>query len=184
MVVPCGARSETRCGWGSRSGAAVLKNSVNEDDPGDIAWRSTPGMASAPLNRSMLTALPSVSAAADCVSVGLLLTTLPIRAHAVTPTVRCGATLLAALLHERPDEVLGVGFEHVVDLIEQRVNVLGELFLPLGDVGLALDLDLVDLVGLALRPGLAAFVSGHVDSSLGPKFTLARQDDGGVATFG
>src|SRR5438270_287535 len=52
--------------------------------------------------------------------------------------------LLPALLDEAPDEVLGVGFEHVVDLVEQGVDVLGQLLVALGDVTGGLDLDLVD----------------------------------------
>lgn len=35
---------------------------------------------------------------------------------------------LAALLDIGPDEVLGVLLEHVVDLVEQVVGVLGQLF--------------------------------------------------------
>ena len=47
---------------------------------------------------------------------------------------------LAALLDERLHEVLGVGLEDVVDLVEDRVDVLVELLLALGDVGLGRDL--------------------------------------------
>ena len=43
---------------------------------------------------------------------------------------------LAALLDERLHEVLGVRLEHVVDLVEDRVDVVVERFLALGDVGL------------------------------------------------
>src|SRR5690349_13376939 len=61
---------------------------------------------------------------------------------------------LAALLDERLHEVLGVGLEHLVDLVQDRVDVLVELFLALGDVGLGglggLDLLLAALAGLLL----------------------------------
>src|SRR6476620_986298 len=41
--------------------------------------------------------------------------------------------LLAALLHVRPDELLGVLLEHLVDLVQDGVHVVGELLLPLPD---------------------------------------------------
>src|SRR5262249_5207397 len=52
--------------------------------------------------------------------------------------------LLAALLHVRPHEVLGVGLEHAVDLVEQVVELLLERLSLLGRRG-------VDLFGLG-RP--------------------------------
>ena len=39
---------------------------------------------------------------------------------------------LAALLHEAADELLGVGLEHLVDVVEDRVDVVVELLLALG----------------------------------------------------
>ena len=48
---------------------------------------------------------------------------------------------LATLLDERLHEVLGVALEDVVDLVEDRVDVLVELLLALGDVGLRQLLD-------------------------------------------
>src|SRR5215470_15593811 len=51
-----------------------------------------------------------------------------------TATARPPASgLLAALLHVRPDELLGVLLEHLVDLVEDGIHVVGELFLPLPD---------------------------------------------------
>src|SRR5712692_9248768 len=38
---------------------------------------------------------------------------------------------LAALLHVRPDELLGVLLEHLVDLVEYRVDVIGQLLTAL-----------------------------------------------------
>src|SRR3954453_22720623 len=38
--------------------------------------------------------------------------------------------LLPAFLHKRPNEVLGIRFENVVDLVEDRVDVLGQLLVP------------------------------------------------------
>ena len=43
---------------------------------------------------------------------------------------------LPALLDERLHEVLGVGLQHVVDLVEDRVDVVVQRFLALGDVAL------------------------------------------------
>jgi len=37
MVVPCGANAGTAPLPGSRLGAAALRNSVNEDEPGEVA---------------------------------------------------------------------------------------------------------------------------------------------------
>src|SRR4051812_45992864 len=69
--------------------------------------------------------------------------------------------LLAAFLNESANEVLGVRLENLVDLVEDRVDVLGQFLVALGDVGGGLG-GLVDLVlGGALRAGLAAFMSGH-----------------------
>src|SRR5688500_1512803 len=48
---------------------------------------------------------------------------------------------LSALLDERLHEVLGVGLEDLVDLVEDRVDVLVDHLLALGDVGL------LDLIG-------------------------------------
>src|ERR1700683_594209 len=42
-----------------------------------------------------------------------------------------GLTSFAALLHVRPDELLGVLLEHLVDLVQDRIDVVGELVLPL-----------------------------------------------------
>src|SRR4051794_2679849 len=42
-----------------------------------------------------------------------------------------GGRLLAALLHVGADEVLGVLLQHVVDLVEDRVDVLAQLLAPL-----------------------------------------------------
>src|ERR1035441_8528503 len=47
------------------------------------------------------------------------------------PTANRPPPLLAALLHVRPDELLGVFLEHLVDLVEDRVHVVRELFVPL-----------------------------------------------------
>src|ERR1700727_1610977 len=42
-------------------------------------------------------------------------------------------SLLSALLHVGPNKFLGVLLEHLVDLVENRVDVVSELFLPLPD---------------------------------------------------
>src|SRR5450755_2389090 len=76
-----------------------------------------------------------------------------------------GSRSLAALLHEAPDEVLGVRLEHIVDVVEDRVDVFGELLVPLGDVRVGLcaggDLTLSVNVLLALRAALTTVVCWH-----------------------
>src|SRR5689334_5389722 len=62
------------------------------------------------------------------------------------------AASLSALLHEAADELLGILLEHVVDLVEDRVDVVVELLLALG----------VDLGGLGLRLGLARLAGALV----------------------
>src|ERR1022692_4133606 len=47
------------------------------------------------------------------------------------PTANRPPSLLAALLHVGPDKLLGVFLEHFVDLVEDRVHVVRELFVPL-----------------------------------------------------
>src|SRR3954451_6265995 len=58
---------------------------------------------------------------------------------------------LPALLDERLHEVLGVGLEHVVDLAEDRVDVLVELLLALGHIALRGGLGLLLGLGGLLR---------------------------------
>src|SRR5438874_12198408 len=55
--------------------------------------------------------------------------------------------LLAALLHVGPDELLGVLLEHLVDLVQDGVHVVGELFVPLPDFLGAASLGLFGLFG-------------------------------------
>ena len=68
--------------------------------------------------------------------------------------------LLTTLLYERAHELLGVILEDVVDLVEDRIDVVVELLLAFGiDLG-SLDLLFVD-VALARRPVL---LLGHVST--------------------
>ena len=53
---------------------------------------------------------------------------------------------LAPLLHERPDELLGVLLEHLVDLVEDGIDVFAQGLVTLADVA-ALDRSVLDLVG-------------------------------------
>src|SRR5579862_9714613 len=66
--------------------------------------------------------------------------------------------LLAALLDVRADELLGVLLEHLVDLVEDRVHVVGELLVPLLDLLGGRGLVLLGLLGtprrLPLAPGI------------------------------
>src|SRR6202042_295702 len=57
---------------------------------------------------------------------------------------------VAALFHVGPYDILGVLLEHLVDLVENRVHVVGELLLPLLDVARCLRLRLLGLLA-ALR---------------------------------
>src|SRR4051794_38447334 len=43
--------------------------------------------------------------------------------------------LLAALLDIAPDELLRVLLEHGIDLVQQIVDIFGQLFVPLGSLG-------------------------------------------------
>src|SRR4051812_17725004 len=72
---------------------------------------------------------------------------------------------LSALLDERLHEVLGVGLEDVVDLVEDGVDVVVQGFLALGDIGLGRDLG--DVLGLA-RLARLLLLLGHA-------FTLAAR---------
>ena len=70
--------------------------------------------------------------------------------------MRCS---LPALLHEAADELLGVGLQHLVDLVEDRVDVLVELLLALGDVVVGrASAAVLGLVDLRVRPVLLATV--------------------------
>src|SRR6266700_5239 len=61
---------------------------------------------------------------------------------------RAARASLAALLDVRADELLGVLLKHLVDLVEDRVHVVGELLMPL--------LDLLGRGGLVLLGLLSA----------------------------
>jgi catechol 2,3-dioxygenase-like lactoylglutathione lyase family enzyme len=81
---------------------------------------------------------------------------------------------LAPFLHECPNEVLGIRLEHIVDLVQDRVDVFGELLVPLAHIGRRID-GLVDLVLVrALRPALAAVVGRHRGPLSRFDLTLAR----------
>src|SRR3954452_530708 len=158
MVVPCGTERCSADRFGSRSGDAARTNSVNEEDPGAVAYRRMP---CTPADRSMLNVAPRFEW--GCLR--------PYLGGRRGRTVRS----LAALLHERAHEVLGIRLQDVVDLVQDRVDVLGQLLVPLGDIAAALG-DLFGLlVLLALRPILAAVVSWHPrPPSLVCSATLAR----------
>src|SRR6201989_1292017 len=83
--------------------------------------------------------------------------------------------LLAALLHVRPDELLGVLLEHLVDLVEDGVHIVGELFLPLPDflgaAGLGLFAPSAAPRGLPLP---ACVLRCHVTTSVSPNAIVTR----------
>ncbi len=91
----------------------------------------------------------------------------PVRSSGCPPRVPDGAPALSGRCRARrrgppvvthrpsgrsPHEVLGVLLEHVVDLVEQRVDVVGQLADALLHVGRRLGLDLLDVLG-RLPPG-------------------------------
>src|SRR4030095_1505004 len=79
---------------------------------------------------------------------------------AVLRSVVSPAGLLPALLDESADELLSVLLEHLVYLVQNRVDVVRDLFLPFLDVGSSLGLSLVDLIGALGRALLPAGVFG------------------------
>src|SRR5580704_11726613 len=60
--------------------------------------------------------------------------------------LRGSARSLPALLHVGPDELLGVLFEHLVDLVQDRVHVVGQGLLPFLDILGGLRLGLLGLL--------------------------------------
>src|ERR1700722_2554135 len=68
----------------------------------------------------------------------------------VAPATRPVRALLAALLHVGPDELLGVLLEHLVDLVQDRVHVVGQGLMTFLDVLGALR---GGLLGLLAAPG-------------------------------
>src|ERR1700722_9145146 len=87
-----------------------------------------------------------------------------------TPTANRPPVLLSALLHVRPDELLGVLLEHLVDLVEDGVHVIGELFVPLGNLRGGARLGLFGLFGPAggLLLTACVLVRCHVTTSVVP----------------
>src|ERR1051325_8656164 len=71
-------------------------------------------------------------------------TGVPVRARGVRygrpartaqpPPAPARGPVLTALLHEASNEILGVGLEHVVDLVEDVVHVVAQLLLPFLEV--------------------------------------------------
>ena len=96
--------------------------------------------------------------------------TAPGRRQRVRParTGRAAKTLLAALLDVGPDELLGVLLENLVDLIEDRIDVVGELFLPVPDFLCGARLGLFGLLGTPRGLPLTASVGCHFATSVCP----------------
>src|SRR6478609_6521834 len=132
IVVPWGIAS-AGVPRGRRSGAAAARKSVNDGEPGVVAYRRTPG---ADGKRRSLTGPP------------------------LAPT-RAQASSLAALLDEGANEVLGVRLEDVVYFVEDRIDVLGQFLVSLRDIRRGVSLDLVDIVGLPLRAALTTVMGRH-----------------------
>src|SRR5580765_8269265 len=141
IVVPWGARSPA-CPWGtarrdgSRSGDSTDRKSAKLEVPGV--------MKDAGRRESFISGIPARTTAKQGSAWG-------------------GS--LAALLDERLHEVLGVRLEHVVDLVEDGVDVVVQGLLALGDIGLGRDLG--DVLGLA-RLARLLLLLGHA-------FTLAAR---------
>src|SRR5690348_15843884 len=83
--------------------------------------------------------------------------------------------LLAALLHVRPNELLGVLLEHLVDLVEDGVHVVGELFVPLLDFLCTASLGLFGLFGAPRGlPLTACVLRCHMTTSVSPNAIVTR----------
>src|SRR5215467_7958810 len=76
----------------------------------------------------------------------------------LSPNANRPTASLAALLDVRADELLGVLLEHLVDLVEDRVHVIGELLVPLLDLLGGGRLVLFGLLGAPRRLPLATGV--------------------------
>ena len=84
--------------------------------------------------------------------------------------------LLTPFLNKRSNEILGVRLKHIVDLVENRVDVLGQFLVPFGDVGL--DGDFVDFLVLLAWARLPAVLRSHgAPPSVGSEPTLTRRCD-------
>src|SRR5215475_243222 len=113
---------------GSRSGAYEARKSVND---GIRAAMNAPGCRTVP-SKYPLTPPPPAE-------YELLEQTLPFvwnaNVHAaaamLSPNAKRPTASLAALLDVRTDEFLGVLLEHLIDLVEDRVHVVGQLLVPL-----------------------------------------------------
>src|SRR5207248_3847447 len=82
--------------------------------------------------------------------------------------------LLAALLDVPADELLRVLLQYRVDLVQQVVDVLGDLLLPLGDLGVRLGRGA--LVELLVAAGLACL---RLTASVAGSHALALLQRGG-----
>src|SRR5215831_12045009 len=140
---------------GSRSGAYEARKSVND---GIRAAMNAPGCRAVP-SKYPLTLPPPAE-------YELLEQTLPsvwnadahARSRDVSPNANRPAASLAALLDVRTDEFLGVLLEHLIDLVEDRVHVVGQLLVPLLGLIDGRGLVFVGLLGaprrLPLAPGV------------------------------
>src|SRR4051794_10418566 len=154
IVVPCGASGTVPGGTarppGSRRGSCSWRKSAKDAEPG--TWKAR-GSRPEGSRRSEVT-----------------LATLPGGSDSGGATPRPGwllgrgpaERLLAALLHEGPDEVLGVRLQHVVDLVQDAVDVVVQPLLGGGGRGRGAR-RVVGLVVAALRALL--LLTGHGSSS-------------------
>src|SRR5689334_22818830 len=134
IVVPCGTPRSPAPGatfrWGSSSGACSRRKSENDDvaDEKYAAGSAGPEMPLVLSIRAQKSHLCEPGRPEPRAATGHARPRPPAERSA---RARRPSGLLAALLHVGPDEVLGVLLEHVVDLVQDRVHVLAELFAPL-----------------------------------------------------
>ena len=141
IVVPWGiASAGVPCG--RRSGAAAARKSVNDGEPGVVAYRKTPGAADG--KRRSLTGPRSLPGAVM---------------HGHWPPFWTKDRTKSSALVSRTSSIL----------VEDRVDVLGQFLVSLGDVRRGIGLDLVDLVGLPLRAALTTVMGRHRGT---PSFVL------------
>src|ERR1700749_2436080 len=97
------------------------------------------------------------------------------RSRGPYPGGRSPGRILAALLDVRADELLGVLLQHLVDLVEDGVHVVGELLVPLLDFLGTASLGLFGLFGAPRGlPLTACVLRCHVTTSVSPNAIVTR----------
>src|SRR5215469_16637827 len=156
-------------GLGSSSGAAIVRKSVKDEDPAarnadacQRAWGSKPPTAKSfhllPTTKRgpAFGGLPDVTrvgnrGSPECcrrpTAIAVLSDPKPATDNGAPGMRAVASRLLAALLHIGPDEFLGVFLQHLVDLVQDRVDIVSQLVLPLTYLISFLDVGVLLLLG-------------------------------------